>query len=1148
MSLLFKKTGFIPFIAMIFLNAFVDLGHKIIIQNTIFKIYDGSAQVILTAIVNALILLPFIILLTPSGALSDRFKKPNIMRWASLAATFLTLLITLSYYMGWFELAFAMTFMLAVQSAFYSPAKYGYIPEIAGKGNLAIANGLVQSVTIIAILLGMFVFSVFFETMLAKQSFNNEASLIRLIAPVGWLLVLGSLIEVYLAFCLPDYKKVTKASSFSWQRYLKGQLLKHNLSLLIADKTIWLSVIGLSIFWGVSQVVLATFPAYAKETFAIDNTVIIQGLLACSGLGIIIGSLFAGIISGKHIEKGLIVLGAIGMAITLYLLTALTSKTSLAINILAFGFFGGLFIVPLNALIQLYAKPHKLGTIIAGNNWLQNIVMTTFLTMTVIFSLTNMPSKTLLHLITLVAFVAALCTIWILAKHLIYYVVKIVFAMRYRIIAQGLSHIPTKGGVLMLGNHISWLDWAMLQIVSPRPIHFVMAKQYYRHRYLSWLLDLFGVIPIASHKSKGALKAVNHYLKQGEVVCLFPEGAISQNGQLGEFKRGFEHCIDGVKDIIIPFYLHGLWGSRFSLAGKHLQSLKKVRGRRTVIVAFGEPLAIKSSAFTVKNAVFDLSITAWQHTAKTLPTLAKAWIMRVKQQGQATCLTDIQSKQTLSRRQALVTALLFAQKLSQQNKAQNIGLLLPTSSAGLLMNMAALIKNKTVVNLNFSASIEAIRSAIRQADIHTIYTSRQFMQALAKKGMVLDEVFKQVSPIYLEDIKTSITPLAKLSALIASYLPTTLLLALFGHTSKMDKPAAILFSSGSEGNPKGVVLTQQNVMANIKQVSDVLAIQKEDVMVANLPLFHSFGFTVTGLLPLIEGIPAICHPVPTDVLAIAEGINQYKGTLFFGTSTFFRLFNKNQHIKPAMLASLRLVIAGAEKLSPEVRDEFKRKFNQTIYEGYGVTETSPATHVNLPDYPAKNGSMQQGSKLGTVGLPLPGTNVRIADPDTMARLAINEDGLILISGVQVMQGYLNDPDKTANVMVNMDGKRWYKTGDKGHVDEDGFLVIVDRYSRFVKIGGEMISLSMVEANINSTLPQGVEILATAIPCTKKGEKIILLYAGDITDTELKKCIAQSTLTKLMMPSALITLETIPKLGSGKTDFASAKKIALAGAK
>jgi acyl-[acyl-carrier-protein]-phospholipid O-acyltransferase / long-chain-fatty-acid--[acyl-carrier-protein] ligase len=1144
MTALFKTPGFLSFISMIFLNAFVDLGHKIIIQNTIFKVYDGSTQIILTAIVNGLILLPFILLFTPSGFLADRFKKPKIMRWAAIAAVGLALLITLFYYLAWFEAAFAMTFMLAVQSAFYSPAKYGYIREIAGKDNLASANSLVQSITIVAILLGMFVFSVLFEMALAGHSFSTEQEIISIIAPIGWLLVIGSLIELYFATRLPAFKQKQTAPAFGWQHYRNGQALKHNLKLIRFDSVIWLSIIGLSVFWGVSQAVLATFPGYAKEILAIDNTIVIQGLLACSGIGIVLGSLLAGKVSKNYIETGLIPIGALGMVISLAILPQLDSTLALAGIVLTFGLFGGLFIIPLNAMIQFRARAEQLGTVLAGNNWIQNVVMLTFLLATMLAALADIHSQLMLYALAAITAVGAIYTVLKLPQSLIHYVAGLMFSSRYRIAVQGFHNMPSQGAVLMLGNHISWLDWALIQIASPRPVRFVMDKQIYQKWYLTWFLDLFGVIPISKSSSKDALVAINQCLQQGEVVCLFPEGSISRNGQLGEFKKGFERCVEDVDGVILPFYLRGLWGSRFSRSGTKLQQLSTQVIRRDIIVGLGETLPITSDTAAVKQAVFDLSVKTWQDYTDQLPNLGLAWIQRAKECGRKDCLTDVQTNTTLSRRKTLVASLLFSRRF-KQHSAQNIGLLLPTSSAGIIANIALFISGKTAVNLNFTANIDSLIAAVGKAEITTIYTSRRFVSKLEKKDIEIQQVLQNSNAIYLEDLSDSISQIEKVLTLIITFLPAKLLQAYYGRASRVDQTAALLFSSGSEGTPKGIMLSHQNIICNIKQVSDVLDTREDDTIVASLPLFHAFGLTVTGLMPLIEGIPAICHPDPTDVVNIAKGISRYQATIFCSTSTFLRLFNKNSRIHPLMLDSLRITVAGAERLNPEIRAQFGLKFGKTIYEGYGTTETAPVASVNIPDcISTDDWHIQTGHKIGTVGLPLPGSSTRIVDPNTLEILPTGENGLILIGGTQVMQGYLDDPDKTADAIVEMSGLRWYKTGDKGHIDVDGFLTVVDRYPRFAKIGGEMVSLSAVEASINTQLPPDIEILATTIPDGKKGESIVLLYTGTIDELELKSNIKQSALTALSSPSKLIKVDAIPKLGSGKSDFNQAKKIAL----
>ncbi|MGD8932322.1 MAG: acyl-[ACP]--phospholipid O-acyltransferase, partial [Chromatiales bacterium] len=250
MDKLFRLTGFLPFILVVFLNAFVDLGHKILIQNTVFKVYDGQTQIVLTALVNGLILLPFLMFFTPAGYLSDRYRKPRIMRLSAAAAVGLTLLITLFYYLGWFWAAFSMTFLLAVQSAFYSPAKYGFIKALSGKERLATANALVQAITIVAILLGIFVFSLFFEQALQGISYTDKTELLRTIAPIGWILVACALAEWRFTRQLPDPASPSPQTRFDWQAYRRGRYLQHNLRKILANRTIWLSIVGLSVFWG----------------------------------------------------------------------------------------------------------------------------------------------------------------------------------------------------------------------------------------------------------------------------------------------------------------------------------------------------------------------------------------------------------------------------------------------------------------------------------------------------------------------------------------------------------------------------------------------------------------------------------------------------------------------------------------------------------------------------------------------------------------------------------------------------------------------------------------------------------------------------------------------------------------------------------
>lgn len=1144
-----RLRGMWPYLTAMFLNAFVDLGHKIVIQNTVFKIYDGNKQVVLTALVNALILLPYILLFSPAGFISDRFPKNAVMRVSAWFAVGITLLITICYYQGWFMPAFALTLLLGAQATIYSPAKYGYLKPLVGKDRLAEGNGAVQAVTIVAILAGTFAYSILFEQRFDLFGGRDEESILRAIAPLGWLLVINSIIELTLTYRLPQIEEGDRVLRFVFGDYLRGRALSENLRPLKNNTVIRLSVIGLAVFWAVSQVMLAAFPAFAKETLAIHNTVLLQGMLATSGIGIIIGSMIAAHWSKRHIETGLIPVGALGIALGLLWLPLLHSVGAHCVNFLFIGTMGGMFIVPLNALIQFHAGEHELGKILAGNNLVQNIAMLGFLIVTAVVAVIGANTQLLLLMIALVALIGTGYTVVKLPQSFVRFIAGYLMTRRYRVRVQGFKNIPERGGVLLLGNHISWIDWAIIQIACPRPIRFVMLKAIYERWYLRGFFKLFGVIPISQGAgAQGSLERIAQLLQRGEVVCLFPEGTISRTGHLAEFRPGYERACALVDDSvqIVPFYLRGLWGSQFSRSSERLRRVRRDGLKRDIIVAFGVALPKEASVDVLKRRVFDLSINSWSDYVAELPTLPCAWLTAAKRTGHGMMVADTLSA-PLSGYQGIAAVTAFARRIKKFGDEKNIGLLLPTSSAAALANMAALCCGKAVVNLNYSASAEAIAHALALAEIKTVITSKRFLEKLSQRNAALLPCFENVKLIMLEDLHAQIprTELV-LRWLVAQYLPTFMLRKIFAAPSDAEQTAVILFSSGSEGLPKGVMLSHRNVIANVRQIADVLNIEENDVVMASLPLFHAFGLTATTFMPLLESVPMVCHADPTDAVGVAKAIAEYRTTVLCGTATFLRLYAKHPRVHPLMLSSLRVVIAGAEKLTDDVRTMFQLKFNKDIYEGYGATETTPVASVNLPDQLDTNyWQVQIGGKLGTVGMPLPGSSCRIVDPDTLEELATGADGLILIGGCQVMRGYLRDEERTARAIIELDGMRWYKTGDKGHLDADGFLTIVDRYSRFAKIGGEMISLSTVEDKLRTVLAQPeLELVAVNLPDEKKGEKIIALIATTIGAEEIRKQLLAAQLNPMMIPAAIGLVAEVPKLGSGKTDFAAAKKMAM----
>ncbi|MDG1732427.1 MAG: MFS transporter [Thalassotalea sp.] len=607
MKQLFVFKGFFAYIAMVFINAFVDLGHKIIVQNTVFKIYDGDIQIVLTAVLNALILLPFIFLFSPSGYLSDKYPKPTIMRNSALVAIVATLLITLCYYQGWFIGAFCLTLLMGIQSAIYSPAKYGYLKELVGVDHLAQGNALVQAVTIVSILLGTIVFSALFELLLADTDLTNSSVILKGVVVLGWVMVALSVIEWWFSCQIKQTKPVDNSMSFNRKNYIKGGYLASNLKKIFVNRTIWLSIVGLSMFWSVSQVMLATFPAFAKEVLSENNTLVIQGIMASTGIGIVLGSLFAARISKHHIELGIIPISAISFALLLGTIATLESSISMALTFLGLGVTGGLFIVPLNSLMQYSAKEDELGTVLAGNNWVQNVAMLSSLMVTIALVSYGMSSVGVFYVLMAIALAGALFTVYQLPHSLTRMLAPFVIQCRYKLKILGFDNLPAGGAVLLVGNHISWIDGLVLQMACPRKVRFVMQRRCYELWYIKPIAKLFDAIPICDANSNESLALVNQALKDGEVACLFPDAAITLNSSLSVFISGIERVIDEVDGVIVPFYLNGLWERRWSRAtNSELRETTHQDLSRDISIIFGKPLAIGTPDIEVKQSIFEL--------------------------------------------------------------------------------------------------------------------------------------------------------------------------------------------------------------------------------------------------------------------------------------------------------------------------------------------------------------------------------------------------------------------------------------------------------------------------------------------------------------------------------------------------------------
>ncbi len=486
--------------------------------------------------------------------------------------------------------------------------------------------------------------------------------------------------------------------------------------------------------------------------------------------------------------------------------------------------------------------------------------------------------------------------------------------------------------------------------------------------------------------------------------------------------------------------------------------------------------------------------------------------------------------QELTYGRALTAVLLFARAIRARTEGQDmVGLMLPASVGGALANIATLAAGRIPVNLNFTAGGESIAIAIERCRIRTIITSRAFLD---KAGIAATPAM-----VFLEDIRASITGIDKVVAAAQARLaPLPLLRRWYGPTSNSDALATVVFSSGSTGIPKGVMLTHTNILSNIDGFADLFPMSGQDCFIGVLPFFHSFGFTATLWFPLLMGCAVAYHPNPMDAKVVGELAAAYKGTMLIATPTFANAYLRR--CTREQFQHFRHVIVGAEKLRPSLADAFARQFGAELMEGYGCTEMSPVVSVNFA-----HAGAPVPSRPGTVGRPIKGVSAKVVDQHTGEGPLVGREGLLLVKGASMMRGYLGEPERTAEVL--RDG--WYVTGDIGSIDADGFITITDRLSRFSKIGGEMVPHLRIEDAINEALGD-VCAAVTSVPDESRGERLVAFYTRpDVPPSHVWDQLSQTTLPRLWLPRRdhLFCVDAIPTLGSGKIDLHALRQLAVA---
>ena len=716
------------------------------------------------------------------------------------------------------------------------------------------------------------------------------------------------------------------------------------------------------------------------------------------------------------------------------------------------------------------------------------------------------------------------------AERALYFIGRPLVRSFYRVTALGLENLPARG-FLLVPNHITWVDALILQLACPRPIRYVIDQEYYHRPILHPILRALGCIPINIRHSHGAVRAAAEKAVAGEIVCVFPEGQLERTGTLLRLQRGYELIARHANALVVPVWLDQLWGSIFSFQGGRFFTKLPKRIPYPVTIAFGKPLEPNAAdVATMREELLKLGEFCFSRRPSLDRHLAEECVRGLKRRPFATAVIDGTDHSKLSRAKLLGAAAAFSRYLRKQFSDERIAIVLPASKGSMLANLAVTLANKVPVDLNFTIGRAANESCCRRANLRVAISATPFMERL--KDFPWPEHILKLDEL-LPRMKRQII----LWWIISVLAPARLLLRLLQIPKKGGHAEAVLlFTSGTTGEPKGVVVSHRNVVGNVSQFRQLLDAKKTDAILASLPFFHTFGSTVTLWYPLIEGVRIVTFPNPLEAAKCAALIEQYGLTFLLATPTFLRLYLRKA--EPEQLGTLRLIIAGAEKLPLDLASHFEKRFHKKVFEGYGLTETAPVVSVNLPDQqPRTSGEhVQPSSRLGSVGRLAPGIAAEIREPETNRKLSLYESGMLWLRGPNIFEGYLHDPQRTDEVL--RDG--WLKTGDIARFDEDGFLYIEGRLSRFSKIGGEMVPHEAIEQKIIDLLELSGRderpLAIVGVQDEAKGEALVLLSAVDIDLTQLRSKLHEAGVPNLWIPKQVQRVEAIPVLASGKLDL------------
>ena len=1105
---------------------------------------EASDAEFIKGLLNFLLAAPLVLFAPTAGWVNDRFAKSRVLNYCAAGQVLALVLLAAALWAHLLWGAIAALILIALQTVVFAPAKRAILLELVGPQKLSRAVGLTEMLSVTAILFGGFGGGRIFDFWAAGTVDPWHGALaatgvLALFASAAWGILAGL-----------DATRAQSAEPFRW-----SLLVRHGAQVreLWRDVPLRRATYGIMFFYGLAGYVYLLVLQIGADAHArgIGSATAAGVLMLLMGGGTMLGNFTAGIFSRRGVELGFIPIGGVLLGASLAALAWQAPHFGLwfHVDLVIAGFASGLFLVPLYAFIQQNAGDDRRGRILAGVGLfdslagLAGIVLYTTTAADRTLDLSPVGHLRLLAGLTLVMLVYSLRHT---GHQAVCVVLRTISALFYRVRVEGLEHVPASGGALVICNHVSYIDAMILQVVCPRRVQFLAFSDSRQPRGIRFAHRAAGIRMVLPRQARAAAKQAVDRLRAGELVCIFPEGRINRTGMLMELRKGFEAVAHQAGVPVVPVFLDRGWSPMFAFSGqKYFWKQHHHRLPCPIVVNFGRPLAPGAiDAITVRKALLDLGEAAFSARPELCSHLGRECVRSLARRPWEVQVIDRTGDRSVVKAGTLLAvAAAVSRRLAATVPGRRIGIVLPPRAGCFVANLAVLLAGRIPVNLNFTAGKAAIEASLRLGEITTVLTA----EAVQKK------VPNFPWPEHTLDLKQEILATGKPAIfkwLVAAWvLPGKVIANLLGLPHVGDQAeAGLLFTSGTAGEPKGVPLTHRNLLGNCAQISATGILPKEKSLLGCLPIFHSMGFTATLWYPILRGCQVVTIPSPLDTRKMAEAIAGEQVRVLVGAPTFLRPLLKKA--ERSELRSLQFMVSGAEKMPIDLHDQIKERFGLELLQGYGLTETTPVTNINLPD-PERKGhplEFRHGHRLGSVGRLLPGMTARIIDPDTGADLPLTATGMLWLRGPNVFGGYLNDEQKTRAAL--RDG--WFVTGDLGRFDEDGFVYIEGRLARFSKIGGEMVPHGTVEQKINEVyqidLNEGPVMVVVGVPDSSKGEALVLLTSLEVNGDDLRERLFNAGLPNLWIPKIIRRVEKIPLLGSGKMDLKGCRQLAIEAAK